>query len=251
MRESKFICNLIQPKIESFDSSFPLELHSASIFIIDTNHFLDKLDNCKSILNEQDFTYAFTKKKESEQYQKIISRAVLKILLAKKLNQPVHAIEIVKDSNGKPFCPTAILRNIHFSISDTANFIAICIAQSAVGIDIEIIQPQFQYQDIVPLHFHQNEINALKNANDPLLLFYRYWTRKESLLKLDGNGLTDHLNELDMTEGGKTNKTQGISIQGQYSISSLLINAHLMVSVSVPSSVNQLRFFNYIANDLE
>ncbi len=251
MKEAKITCSFIQPRIESFDSLFPPELNSASNFIIDTNQFLDKLDYCKSILNEEDFIYASTRKKESDQQQKIIARAILKILLAKKLMQPMHTIEIAKDANGKPFCPTAILSNIHFSISDAANYIAISIAQSPVGIDIEILKPQFQFQDIASSYFHQNEINALKNANDPLMLFYRFWTSKESLLKLDGNGLTDYLNELDMTEGVKISKTQGLSIQGIYAVSSFLMNAHLMVSISVPSSVNQLRFFNYIANDLD
>ncbi len=251
MKEANITCSFIQPRIESFDSLFPPELNSASSFIIDANHFLDKLDYCKSILNEQDFKYAFTRKKESEQLQKIITRAILKILLAKTLQQPVHTIEIAKDANGKPFCQNALLKNIHFSISDATNYIAISIAQSPVGIDIEIIKPQFQYQDIASSYFHQNEINALKNANDPLMLFYRFWTSKESLLKLDGNGLTDYLNELDMTEGEKINKFQGMNIQGMYAVSSFLMNPHLMVSISVPSSVNQLRFFNYIADDLD
>ncbi|MEI6265175.1 MAG: 4'-phosphopantetheinyl transferase superfamily protein [Sphingobacteriia bacterium] len=251
MREAKFTCSFIQPKIESLDSSFPIALNSASSFIIDTNHFLGKLDYCKSVLNEQDLIYASSKKKESDQQQKIIARAILKILLAKALKQSVHTIEIAKDANGKPFCPTAILSNIHFNISDAANYVAIIIAQSVVGIDIETIQPQFQYQDIASLHFHQNEIQALKNANDPLMLFYRYWTRKESFLKLEGNGLTDYLNELDMTEGEKINKIHGLGPQGNYFVSSFFMNAHLMVSVSVPSLINQLRFFNYIANDLE
>ncbi len=251
MKEAKIICSFIQPEIESFDSLFTVDLNSTSSFIIDTNHFLDKLDYCKSILNEEDFKYASRRKKESEQLQKIITRAILKILLAKTLQQPVHTIEITKDASGKPFCQNAVLKNIHFSISDAANYIAISIAKSPVGIDIEMIKPQFQYQDIASLYFHQNEIDALENANDPLMLFYRYWTRKESLLKLNGNGLTDYLNELDMTEGEKINKTQGMSIQGMYAVSSFLTNAHLMVSISVPSLIKQLRFFNYIANDLE
>ena len=42
-----------------------------------------------------------------------------------------------------------------------------------------------------------------------------------------------------------------MSIQGMYDVSSFLMNAHLMVSISVPSLIKQLRFFNYIANDLE
>lgn len=251
MKETKITCNIIQPKFESIESLFAIEPNSAISFMIDANHFLDKLVYYKSILNEQDFNYASTRKKASEQQQKTIARAILKILLSKILEQPVETIEIVKDHNGKPFCQNAILKNIHFSISDASNYLAITIAHSAVGIDIEYIQPHFQYQNIASLHFHQNEILALKNAADPLLLFYRFWTRKESLLKLDGIGLTDYLKELDMTDGEKINNIQGLRIEGTYSISSFLMNGHLMVSLSVPSSVNQLRFFNYIANDLE
>jgi 4'-phosphopantetheinyl transferase len=251
MNETKINCTTIQPKPESLDSLFSMVSASASLFILDTNDYLERLDYCKSILNEQDFKYALRRKKESEQQQKIIARAILKILLVKLLREPINSIEILKDANGKPFCKNAILKNLHFSISDAGNYIAIAFAQSDIGIDIETIQPQFKYQDIVPLQFHQNEILALKNADDPLTLFYRFWTRKESLLKLGGNGLTDYLNELDMTDGEKITHIQGLNIQGNYWVSSSEIYDHLMVSVSVDALINQLRFFNYIAIDLE
>jgi 4'-phosphopantetheinyl transferase len=194
--------------------------------------------------------YASKMRIEADFHQKIISRTILKLLLSKILESPIGTIEIDKDEFGKPFCGDAVLKNIHFSISDSSSFVCIVIGKSLVGVDIEIIRPEFQYEDIALTHFHQKELAQLNTAKDKLPLFYLLWTRKESFLKLQGSGLNDELYLLDLTDGEKFANIPYLNQNDQFRVSSFYINASLVGSISIPETIKQLGFFNYIATDL-
>jgi 4'-phosphopantetheinyl transferase len=86
-----------------------------------------------------------------------------------------------------------------FNISRTQGHIIAAISSShPIGIDIEYFQPleieNFQTQCT------DKEWNALQNAPSPLNFFYRLWTRKEALVKLDGRGLDICLTEIDVLQ---------------------------------------------------
>ena len=62
-----------------------------------------------------------------------------------------------------------------------------------VGIDIEAIQFD---EDLANVIFNAEELDAIKSSDEPAVKFTELWTRKESFLKLTGEGLRDDLKNI-------------------------------------------------------
>ena len=88
-------------------------------------------------------------------------------------------------SHGKPVlrgCP-----DLHFSLSHSGNAVLCALDQHPVGADIEMIRRRPEHLLSV---FSDRERISIEQAASPELCFTRLWTRKESYLKLTGEGLT-------------------------------------------------------------
>ena len=68
-----------------------------------------------------------------------------------------------------------------------------------VGIDVEKINYQFEFKDILENCFTKDEIT---NIDNNIISFYRYWTAKEAYLKCDGIGLIRNLKEIKIISYG-------------------------------------------------
>ncbi|EST21818.1 hypothetical protein N566_27090 [Streptomycetaceae bacterium MP113-05] len=81
---------------------------------------------------------------------------------------------------------------MHFSLSHTHGLVAVALADSAVGIDVEGVPDARTAADIAPmLHpVERAELAALPASERPTA-FARCWTRKEAYLKATGAGLTE------------------------------------------------------------
>ena len=89
-------------------------------------------------------------------------------------------------SHGKP-----VLRDdpgLHFSLSHSGNAVLCALDCHPVGADIEMIRRKnLEYLLSV---FSDPEQASIARADSPETCFTRLWTRKESYLKLTGEGLT-------------------------------------------------------------
>ena len=83
---------------------------------------------------------------------------------------------------------------IHFNISHSGEWVACAVADSPVGIDIEMIKP-VDYK-IAERFFSEKESFFLINQSEETRLkyFYMLWTLKESYIKAEGRGLSIPLN---------------------------------------------------------
>ena len=87
---------------------------------------------------------------------------------------------------GKPF-----LRNgVPFSLSHSGDYIMLAWQDGAagIGIDVEQIREMDYYQEILPYAMAENEQKAVGNHAAAAV---RIWTRKESLYKCVGEGISD------------------------------------------------------------
>lgn len=90
--------------------------------------------------------------------------------------------------------------DIFFNISHSGNFAAAAFSDKSVGIDIEDRKRRADTEHLAKRFFSEFEralIDRAKNSNE---VFFKLWTRKESLLKSDGCGITVTLSEVDVTE---------------------------------------------------
>jgi 4'-phosphopantetheinyl transferase len=85
-----------------------------------------------------------------------------------------------------------------FNVSHSGNRIVCCATDNGkVGIDIELTGPvNFNYDD----YFTPNEQKNIRADQNPDTAFFKYWTRKEALLKAVGAGVYTPLLAIDVSE---------------------------------------------------
>ena len=114
------------------------------------------------------------------------------------------AEELGKGEHGKPYLKR--FPQICFNISHS-NGIAVCaISQSEVGIDVERIGT---FRSAVARRvLTEKEIEFLETLaeHERGEMFYRFWTLKESYLKLDGSGLARDPREIEFQMGKQADK---------------------------------------------
>lgn len=94
---------------------------------------------------------------------------------------------------GMPFLPGHA--GIHISLAHCEGLAACAVADTPVGIDAERLRP---HSPFAARHAMGNEeLDAIRNARDPDLEFFRRWTLKESCLKAMGTGLGYPIRELE------------------------------------------------------
>jgi phosphopantetheinyl transferase len=77
-----------------------------------------------------------------------------------------------------------------FNLSHSGDCIAIAVADTEIGIDIERLRPLPHADDVARHVFHADELRWLARQPDAPRAFLRLWTLKESLLKAVGTGFS-------------------------------------------------------------
>ena len=102
--------------------------------------------------------------------------------------------EVALTTQGKPYFPNR--PDIHFSLSHCAAGVACAVDTHPIGVDIERVRP-FN-DDLAAYVLNEQELESVRHAADPALFFTILWTKKESLLKLTGEGLRNDLKNILM-----------------------------------------------------
>lgn len=107
--------------------------------------------------------------------------SLLKSILKKDYN--ISNCTIKYNKNGKPYLDD--INNIYFSMSHSDKYLVIVISNKEIGVDIEEVK---KYNTKI------NDILNIKPKNEEE--FFRYWTKKEAIIKLKGLALKD-INDVD------------------------------------------------------
>ena len=68
------------------------------------------------------------------------------------------------------------------------------LSRNPVGVDVESVG---RYRDSVARYaMNDDELQQIRQAEHPEVMFIRLWTMKESLLKLTGEGINDKMNDV-------------------------------------------------------
>lgn len=175
------------------------ESHGLKLFKIKFANHESEVSHLLKYLSKQEKEranrYHFTKDKN----RFTICRALLKILLAKTTNLDVSKVSIEKDENKKPYLSSH--PHLFFNVAHTEGCGLIAISNKPIGVDIEKINPSFDYSKILEQVFTGIEIAELMNSEFPLRAFYHQWTRKEAVVKAMGIGITDFIKEVPCLDG--------------------------------------------------
>lgn len=95
--------------------------------------------------------------------------------------------------HGKPFLEE--LPGFFFNISHSGNFAACAAGQVPCGLDIQEIRG-FQNKRMLEKIMNRKEQEQILNARNRDLAFSRLWAKKESMVKLSGEGITCSLKDL-------------------------------------------------------
>lgn len=179
--------------INQFDKivgTFTLSDEQVHVFLVPFNVF--NADDLLLFLSVDEAVRAGRLRLELKRRQFVITRALLKNLLAHCLNKKATEIMLCYAEHGKPYIDESLNHQaIQFNISHSGDYGLIAMTlKNEIGVDIEWVDPQIDYLALAKRFFSDTEQAALATLNNTLQLstFYQIWTRKESFLKAMSQG---------------------------------------------------------------
>src|ERR1700732_2234518 len=133
----------------------------------------------------------------------IAARGILRDVLGRYLQCAPQTIDFVYGTRGKPAISSAGSRHpLCFNLSHSQGLAVIGIAREReLGIDVEMIRPDFASEEIAERYFSANEIADLNKLPTEQRDngFFLCWTRKEAYIKAKGDGLHLPLDSFDVS----------------------------------------------------
>lgn len=153
----------------------------------------------------------------------IISRGILRNLLSRYLNIEPGNLEFEYTPTGKPHLSSqGVSPDVFFNLSHSGNRVILAFTrQRQVGVDIEIIHPIHDMDQLARRNFSPDEYKEFKSVGeaDRMKAFFHCWTRKEAFIKAIGDGLSFPLQEFTVSfSPGKPAKLLSVSAHEQESV---------------------------------
>jgi len=148
----------------------------------------------------------------------VAGRFCLREFLGSELNLPSNEISFSIESNGKPVVsnsPTSPNQGGHFSFSRSQQHALIGYSASRrIGVDIERVRSFPDMELMAGAIFSEHQLlewQSLVLAERPLC-FFRGWTRKEAVVKVDGRGISDGVRQIEVPLGDITNQVIEVAL---------------------------------------
>jgi 4'-phosphopantetheinyl transferase len=151
--------------------------------------------------DERERAERFVFARDAERFR--LGRAMLRLGLGWYLGEDPRKIALTAGWRGKP--RLAEPSGLDFNVTHCGGLGLIAFTKfGEVGIDVEAMRRDIEAQDIATSNFTSREAGLIAEAGTPrerMILFLRYWTRKEAVLKASGCGILDGLDTVDVSEG--------------------------------------------------
>lgn len=123
----------------------------------------------------------------------IVGRGLLRELLGGYLHLAPEDLEFSYGPHGKPFLSSSNgSTGLCFNLSHSSGLAVYAVASERnLGIDVELVRPDYSEEDIARRYFSIRELNELLSLppHEKDEGFFNCWTRKEAYLKARGMGL--------------------------------------------------------------
>ena len=145
---------------------------------------------------------------DRDRHQFVATRAWLRLLLSRYLEQSPERIGFVPGPQGKPAIPDG--PPLHFNVSHSGSRALLAFAPDReLGADVEAVTAARDLPDLAASCFSTAELAVYRRDGRPET-FYRFWTGKEAYIKAVGGGLSIPLQ--DFSVGLDREATRSIAI---------------------------------------
>ena len=168
-------------------------LNFFDIGLVETNTSAFMIKDLENFLKYEEIEKLTAYKSEVSKMNFAVSRSILNKGFETILDIPFADIIVLRDKYYKPYIKNQ--NEIKFNISHTDGYVVIGFSKRELGIDIEKVNDDFEFEYILNSCFTSREIN---NIGLDAPMFYKYWTAKEAYLKYEGYGLIRSPKEIEV-----------------------------------------------------
>ena len=192
-----------------------------TVFRIALSESAELMPTLRGLLVPDELERAARYRRTDDQLRFGCTRGLLRVLLARYTNQPPDRIEFVPGVNQKPELTWPV--GWHFNVSHSGNWILIAISRVRVGVDLEWMNPDLAFRDLLPSSFSPAEQRYIDACADARWGFYRLWTRKEALVKATAKGMDDRFGQIPSLTGSHPTDAPLIGGDGHWTVNSFMI----------------------------
>jgi 4'-phosphopantetheinyl transferase len=205
---------------------------------------IHRIDYFRDVLTADELEKALRYHQEKDRHRSIISGAAARLLLGKYLDQSPQAVQLATGINKKPFVQHTGAIDLHYNTTHAGDWILIAIAGKEVGVDVERIEKNFMYSEVLQLYFSPQEIDFIKKTKQPIASFFSLWTRKEVLLKATAKGLDDDLPGIPCLDGIHAVDPKVIGSAVAWKVNSFEFEEEYMGSIAYNPLIQHTRFWD-------
>ena len=182
----------------------------------------------------------------------VVAHGNLRNILAQYLHQRPSELQIRYGPEGKPaLAQDPAGRSLSFNLSHSDDLAVLAFGWDRnIGIDIERIRPDIEYEDIARSHFSAGEVSSLTRLapRDRVEGFFLAWTRKEAYVKAHGGGLQIPLDSFDvnLSPGEPARFIRGVNPRWQ--IADCLVDHGYPAALVYDGAPAHVRFFTPARN---
>ncbi|RJE44370.1 phosphopantetheine-protein transferase [Acinetobacter sp. JS678] len=179
----------------------------------------------------------------------LISRVLVKTVLADKLGISPHQVNIQLHPNGKPFVQGS--KAVYFNLTHSADVIILAVTEEGeIGVDIEQVDREFEWMRVdsvlAPIEIEWIKENELTDPFSVYQRFFQIWTLKEAYIKCTGEGMSRHLKKLNFHVLPKhiqfLDSTNDAQKTEQYYFESYIYDSNFIFSICLQQSCSLERF---------
>lgn len=176
------------------------------------NDFL--IDNVENYFDNEELLRIYSYFKRNDIKRSLIGRSIIKKFLGELYNLHPHDIQFYLNSNGKLYYNT----DIFFNVSHSHDYVIVGFYIYEIGIDIEKIEYQFNWDSMYEYILSDFEIGEFKllGYSEVVKKGYMYWVYKESMGKAFGLGLDSKLLKNTFVEKIRVGTNDVYSISGKF-----------------------------------
>lgn len=181
-------------------ASLSLEIGEVHVWRVPLEQPQDVQNELLRTLNDEERDRASRFYFEKHQRRFVVARGFLRLLIGRYLETAPEALSFSYGDYGKPTLDVS--SSLRFNVSHSHELALYAFTHHVeIGVDVEYIRQNFATEEIARRFFSRAEVETFASlpAEERVSAFFRCWTRKEAYIKATGRGLSQPLDEFDVT----------------------------------------------------